>query len=51
WHICSEAVAEVFIRGGLDLLYLEDVPLPGDFVTVSLLLEKVWSGSLSEEVV
>ncbi|MBA7550258.1 hypothetical protein ES705_42768 [subsurface metagenome] len=51
WHICSEAVAEVFIRGGLDLLYLEDVPLPGDFVTESLLLEKVWAGSLSEELV
>ncbi len=51
WHICSEAVSEVFIRGGLDLLYLEDVPLPGDFVTDSLLLEKVWAGSLSEELV
>ena len=51
WHICSEAVAEVFIRGGLDLLYLEDVPLPGDFVTDSLLLEKVWAGRLSEELV
>ncbi len=51
WHICSEAVNEVFIQGGLDLLYLEDVPLPGDFVTDSLLLEKVWTGILSEEVV
>ncbi len=51
WHICSEAVAEVFIRGGLELLYLEDVPLPGDFVTDSLLLEKVWAGRLSEELV
>ena len=51
WHICSEAVNEIFIRGGLELLYLEDVPLPGDFVTVSLLLEEVWAGSLSEEVV
>ncbi|MBA7551693.1 hypothetical protein ES705_44241 [subsurface metagenome] len=51
WHICSEAVNEVFIQGGLELLYLEDVPLPGDFVTDSLLLEKVWTGILSEEVV
>ena len=51
WHICSEAVNEVFIRGGLELLYLEDVPLPGDFVTDSLLLEKAWAGSLSEELV
>ena len=49
--ICSEACAEVFIRGGLDLLYLEDVPLPGDFVTDSIFLEKVWAGSLSEELV
>ncbi|GAI59343.1 unnamed protein product [marine sediment metagenome] len=49
--ICSEACAEVFIRGGLELLYLEDVPLPGDFVTDSLLLEKVWAGRLSEELV
>ena len=51
WHICSEAVNEVFIQGGLELLYLEDVPLPGDFVTDSLLIESVWTGSLSEEVV
>ena len=53
WHICSEAMFEVFIRGGIpDLLYLEGVvPLPGDFVTDSLLLKKVWAGILSEEVV
>jgi len=50
WHICSEAINEVFIRGGLELLYLEDVPLPSDFVTIHL-LEKVWAGSLSEEIV
>ncbi len=50
--ICSEACWEVFIRGGIpDLLYLEGVPLPGDFVTDSLLLKKVWAGSLSEELV
>ena len=52
WHICSEAVNEVFIRGGIpDLLYLEGVPLPGDFVSDSLLLKQVWAGSLSEELV
>ena len=52
WHICSEAVNEVFIRGGIpDLLYLEGVPLPGDFVTDSLLLKEAWAGSLSEELV
>ncbi|MBA7645260.1 hypothetical protein ES703_53015 [subsurface metagenome] len=50
--ICSEAVNEVFIRGGLPaLLYLQDVPLPGDFVTESIIVEKVWAGSLSEELV
>jgi len=52
WHICSEAVNEIFIRGGLpELLYLEDVPLPGDFVTQSIIVEKVWAGSLSEEII
>lgn len=51
WQICSEAVTEVFIRGGLPLLYLEDVPLPGDFVMETVLLEQVWAGILSEELV
>jgi len=56
WHrderqICSEAVNEVFIRAGLLLLYLEDVPLPSDFVTESVMLEQVWSGTLSEKLV
>ncbi len=51
WQICSEAVDEVFIRASLLLLSLEGVPLPGDFVTNSLLLEKVWAGRLSEEIV
>ena len=51
-QVCSEAVNEVFIRGGLpDLLYLEDVPLPGDFVTQSVMLEQVWAGTLSEGAV
>lgn len=49
-QICSEAVNEIFIRARLLLLYLEDVPLPGDFVTKSV-LEQVWAGKLSEELV
>jgi len=50
--ICSEAVNEVFIRGGLpELLYLEDIPLPGDFVTERVMLEQLWAGKLSEELV
>ncbi|MBA7620074.1 hypothetical protein ES703_27417 [subsurface metagenome] len=50
-QICSEAVNEVFLRGGIPLLYLEDVPMPGDFADESLLLEEVWAGTLSEELV
>ncbi|MBA7574433.1 hypothetical protein ES708_16239 [subsurface metagenome] len=50
--VCSEACAEIFWRAGLvDILLAYCVPpLPGDFVTDSLLLEKVWAGSLSEEL-
>jgi len=58
WHrdkrqICSEALFEVFYRARLaDILAPWCVPpLPGDFVTDSLLLEQVWAGSLSEELV
>ena len=56
WHrderqICSEACWEVYHRAGIDLLPFAIVPLPGDFVTDSLLLKKVWTGSLSEELV
>ena len=56
WHrnefqICSEAVWEVFYRAGIKLLPSDIVPLPGDFVTDSVLLEKVWTGILSEEKV
>jgi len=53
WHICSEAVFEVFYRAKLvEILPPWCVPpLPGDFVTDSLLLEQVWAGSLSEELV
>jgi len=53
WHICSEAVFEVFYRAKLTEILLPYClpPLPGDFVTDSILLEKVWSGILSEEIV
>jgi len=53
WHVCSEAVFEVFYRAKLvDILLPFCVPpLPGDFVTDSLLLEQVWAGILSEELV
>ena len=58
WHrderqICSEAVFEVFFRAKVvDILPSYCVPpLPGDFVTDSPLLKKVWSGHLSEDVV
>ena len=53
WHICSEAVYEIFHRAKLVDILLPHCtpPLPGDFVTDSVLLEKVWAGILSEEVV
>lgn len=50
WHICSEAVFEVFYRAKLDILRRDVVPLPGDFVTDSLLKE-AWRGSLSEDLI
>lgn len=58
WHrderqICSEACFEVFHRAGLIDILLPycTPPMPGDFVTESLLLEQVWVGRLSEELV
>jgi len=51
WHrderqICSEALYEVFYRAGfIDILPPGVVPLPGDFVTSSL-LEEVGTGTL-----
>ena len=52
WQICSEAVFEVFYRAKLvDILRRDVVPLPGDFVTGSPLLEEVWSGELSEKLI
>ena len=48
--ICSEAVMEVYLRARLvDILPDNVIPLPGDFVTDSPLLEKVWAGCLSED--
>lgn len=53
WHVCSEASFEVFFRAKLvDILLPYCVPpLPGDFVTDSPLLEPVWKGTLSPEIV
>ena len=52
-QICSEAVFEVFHRAGLEdiLLTYCQPPMPGDFVTDSTLLEQVWQGALSEDMV
>ncbi|GAH69372.1 unnamed protein product [marine sediment metagenome] len=47
--ICSEAILEIFHRAELaDILLIDTVPLPGDFVTDSLLLKEVQAGILSE---
>ncbi|MBA7608329.1 hypothetical protein ES703_15506 [subsurface metagenome] len=58
WHrderqICSEACFEVFYRAKLVDILLPycTPPLPGDFVDDSTLLEEVWEGRLSAEVV
>lgn len=52
-QICSEAVFEIFDRAKLvDILpFWCRPPMPGDFVADSLVLEKVWAGVLSEELV
>lgn len=50
-QICSEAVLEIDLRAGVPTLPDNVVPLPGDFVTDSPLLENVWLGILSEDVV
>ena len=51
--ICSEAVHEVFYRAKLTEILLPQCipPMPGDFVTDSPLLELVWEGTLSEDLV
>ena len=43
--ICSEAVYEVVYRASVNLLPIDIVPLPSDFIT-SPLLHKVWGGVL-----
>jgi hypothetical protein len=49
WQICSEAVFEVFYRAKLvDILPKTVVPLPGDFVTDSPLLQQAHQGKLSQ---
>lgn len=50
-QICSEACWEVYHRASVDILPQGVVPLPGDFVTDSPLLEEVWRGELSAEVI
>ncbi|MBA7661325.1 hypothetical protein ES703_69340 [subsurface metagenome] len=50
-HVCSEAIFEVFYRAKYKILPLNRVPLPGDFVTDSPILEQVWAVTLSEVVV
>jgi len=55
WHrdpsqVCSEALYEACYRGGLEgILPSGIVPLPGDFVTDSPLLEWQWKGKLSAD--
>ncbi len=49
-QICSEAVLEVFLRAKVPVLPKDKVPLPGDF-TDSPLLEEVWAGNLSAEII
>jgi hypothetical protein len=48
-QICSEALNEIFLRALLTLFLYWDIPLPGDYVTGSLLLEEVQRGILSED--
>jgi hypothetical protein len=55
-QVCSEALNEVSIRGGLPDILLRCrqmgiVPMPGDFVTGSPLLRKVGRVTLSAEVI
>jgi len=52
-QICSEAVFEIFYRAALvDILRPYCIPpMPGDFVTDSMLLKEAWRGKLSEELV
>ena len=49
WEVCSEACAEIYWRAKVPVLPKDIVPLPGDFVTSSPLLEEVNRGILSAE--
>jgi len=54
WHrnpkqVCPEAILEICLRAGVPVLPDDIVPLPGDFVTDSDLLEEAGCGKLSEE--
>lgn len=58
WHrdalqICSEAVFEVFDRAGIREIVRPHCipPLPGDFVDDSAIIERVWEGKLSGNLV
>jgi len=48
-QICSEACLEICLMADFPLLPADIVPLPGDFVTNSSLLDKVHSGVLCME--
>ena len=48
-QICSEAVLEAFLGAEVPVLPDNVVPMPGDFVTSSFLLEEVELGTLSAE--
>ncbi len=48
-QICSEAVLEAFLGADVPVLPDNVVPMPGDFVTDSSLLEEIEVGVLSEE--
>lgn len=48
--VCSEAVMEVFLRGGVEILLPGIVPLPEDFIT-SPLLDRLYQGNLDETLV
>ena len=54
WHrdpkqMCPEALLEICLRAGVPVLPNDVVPLPGDFVTDSDLLEEVGRGKVLEE--
>jgi len=52
-QICSEAVFEIFHKAGVVEILFDHCqpPMPGDFVTDSPLLEEVWRGILSQDLI